>query len=332
MKWRLLFIFLVMTMLWLGIVIMTPEALAKMKVGLVTDMGKIDDKTFNEHAYKGLLRAAEAFNLSPAFIETQQPGDYLKNIEQFAREGYPAIITVGFMLGDATRIAARKHPGMKFIIVDFFYDPPVSNIQCLVFSENQAGFLAGALAGMMTQTNVIGIVAGKDIPPVIRFKTAYIAGVSHVCPDCEVLAVHIDSFSDPARGKTAALSQMDEGADVIFGAGGTTGSGAIMGAAQAGAWVIGVDQDEYLTTFKNGKVPGANRVLTSALKHIDVAVYDALKSIAIGTFQGGTRLFDITSNGIGLAPFHEASESIPSPVKTKLHEIEQLLKSGSIDP
>lgn len=186
------------------------------RVGLVTDVGKVDDRTFNESAYNGMMRAVSEFGLKSAFIETQQPTDYDKNIEQFATGGYDLIITVGFMLGDATKKMAQKYPNVRFAIVDFAYDPPLDNIVGMVFAEEQSGFMAGALAGLMTKSKIVGMVAGVEIPPVIRFRKGYEAGVKHVCADCEVLGVYIDSFIDPARGKTAAMSQIDEGADVIF--------------------------------------------------------------------------------------------------------------------
>lgn len=258
------------------------------RVGLVTDVGKVDDRTFNESAYKGMVRAAKEFGIESAFIETRQPTDYDKNIEQFASAGYDVIVTVGFMLGDATKKMAEKYPKVHFAIVDFAYDPPLDNVVGLVFAEEQSGFMAGALAGLMSKSKIIGMVAGVEIPPVIRFRKGYEAGVQHVCADCEVWGVYIDSFIDPARGKTAAMSQIDEGADVIFGGGGTTGSGAILGATQAGVWSIGVDQDEYLTTFKEGRTPGSDKLLSSAMKRVDNAVYGAIKQAVEGKFSGGT--------------------------------------------
>jgi basic membrane lipoprotein Med (substrate-binding protein (PBP1-ABC) superfamily) len=306
-------------------------ALARItQVGLVTDVGKVDDRTFNEFAYKGMMRAVKEFGLKSAFIETQQPTDYEKNIEQLASAGYEMIVTVGFMLGDATKKMAEKYPQRLFAIVDFAYDPPVANIIGLTFAEDQSGFLAGALAGMMTKTKTVGMVAGVEIPPVIRFRKGYEAGARYVCTACQLLGVYIDSFTDPARGKTAALSQMDEGADVIFGGGGTTGSGAILGAAQAGAWVIGVDQDEFLTTFKQGEAKGANKLLSSAMKRVDNAVYGAIKLAVEGTFKGGTHVFDASNDGIGLAPFHETESAIPEAVKGKLQEIATGLKTSTI--
>src|SRR5439155_18826838 len=171
-------------------------ALARVtQVGLVTDIGKVDDRTFNEFAYKGMMRAVKEFGLKNAFIETQQVTDYEKNIEQFAAAGYDVVITVGFMLGDATKKIAQKYPQVHFAIVDFAYTPPVANIVGLLFAEDQAGFLAGALAGSMTKSKIVGIVAGADIPPVVRFRKGYEAGVKHVCSECEVLGVYIDSFN-----------------------------------------------------------------------------------------------------------------------------------------
>lgn len=306
-------------------------ALARIaQVGLVTDVGKVDDRTFNEFAYKGMMRAVKEFGLKSAFIETQQPTDYEKNIEQLASAGYEMIVTVGFMLGDATKKMAEKYPQLLFAIVDFAYDPPVANILGLTFAEDQAGFLAGALAGMMTKTKTVGMVAGVAIPPVIRFRKGYEAGARYVCAACQLLGVYLDSFTDPARGKTAALSQIDEGAEVIFGGGGTTGSGAILGAAQAGAWVIGVDQDEYLTTFKQGEAKGANKLLSSAMKRVDNAVYGAIKTAVEGTFKGGRQVFDASNDGIGLAPFHDTESAIPEAVKVKLQEIATGLKTSTI--
>jgi basic membrane protein A len=302
-----------------------------LKVGLVTDVGKVDDRTFNEFAYKGMMRAKEAHGIETSFIETMQPTDYEKNIEQFATEGFDVIITVGFMLGDATAKMAKKYPDVNFVIVDFAYDPVIPNVMGLVFAEDQSGFLAGALAGMMTESEVLGVVGGMEIPPVIKFRRGFENGAKLTCPDCETLGVYIDSFTDPARGKTAALSQMDEGADVVFGCGGTTGSGGILGAAQAGAWVVGVDQDEYMTTFKEGKVRGSDMVLTSAMKRVDNAVFQALEMAVEGSFEGGTKVFDASNDGVGLAPYHEADDDVPQDVKDRIDEIAAKLKAGEIE-
>lgn len=301
------------------------------KVGLVTDVGKVNDGTFNQYAYEGMLKAAKEFNLKNAFIETQQPTDYEKNVKQFADEGYDFIVTVGFMMGDTTKKMAEAYPNIKFAIVDFAYDPPIPNVWGLVFREDQSGFLAGALAGLMTKSKTVGIVAGMEIPPVKKFRNGYQNGVKYVCPDCNVLGVYIDSFTDPARGKAAAESQIAEGADVIFGAGGPTGSGGILGAAQQGVWVIGVDQDEYYTTFKGGQEKGSDKLLSSAMKRVDTAVYNAIRAGYLGFFEGKTAVFDAASAGVGLAPFHDTEGAVPAEVKAKLVEIATMLATGTLD-
>jgi len=300
----------------------------QVKVGLVTDVGKVNDGTFNEFAYKGMMKAVDEFKLQNAFIETLAPTDYEKNIEQFAKEGYDVIITVGFMINDATTAMAKKYPKIKFAGVDEGSDQP--NFAGLLFSEDQSGFLAGCLAGLMTKSNVVGIVAGMEIPPVIKFRKGYENGAKFVNPNVKVLGVYIDSFVDPARGKEAALSQMAEKADVIFGAGGPTGSGGIMGAAAQGAWVIGVDQDEYLTTFGKGSVAGAKKLLSSAMKRVDVAVYSAIKNAAMDTWAGGNVLFEAKNDGVGLAPFHDTESAIPQAVKDKLIQIAADMKAGKV--
>ncbi len=307
----------------------TPTPAPKVKVGLVTDVGKVNDGTFNEFAYKGMMRAVEEFKLQSAFIETLAPTDYEKNIMQFVNEKYDVIITVGFMIGDATAAVAKKYPNVKFAIVDYAYDPVIPNIMGLVFAEDQSGFLAGALAGQMTKSKVVGIVCGMEIPPVVRFRKGYENGVKYVCPDCKVLGVYIDSFTAPDKGKEAALSQIAEKADVIFGAGGPTGSGGIKAAAEKGVWVIGVDQDEYYTTFRDKK-PGYDKLLSSAMKRVDVAVYTAIKNAVQGTFKGGTYVFDAANDGVGLAPFHDADSAVPKAVKDKLAEIAKGMKEGKI--
>lgn len=309
------------------------KLLAQRQVGLVTDVGKVDDGTFNQYAYEGMMRAAKEFNLKSAFIETLQPTDYEKNVEQFANEGYDIIITVGFMMGETTQKMAAKYADIKFAIVDYSYSPdqvPNNNIMGLTFREDQSGFLAGALAGFMTKSKVVGIVAGMEIPPVKKFRNGYEHGVKYVCGDCRVVGVYIDSFTDPARGKAAAESQIAEGADVIFGAGGPTGSGGILGAAQQGVWVIGVDQDEYYTTFKGGAQTGSDKLLSSAMKRVDVAVYTAVRNAVLGTFQAGTAVFDAANNGVGLAPFHETDDDVPAEVKAALEKIFKLLADGTL--
>ncbi len=321
-----LFVFLSLSLFFFGCAVEQQKE-DKIKIGLVTDVGKIDDKTFNQFAYEGMQKAAEEFGLKTSFIETLQPTDYPKNIGSFIDDGYPFIITVGFMLGDATAQAARQHPEVSFAIVDYSYDPPIPNVLGLTFAEDQGGFLAGALAALMSESGIVGFVGGKEIPPVIRYRKGYEAGAAYVDPKIKIMGVYIDSFTDPARGKAAAESMTAESADVIFGAGGPTGSGGIKAAHEKNVYVIGVDQDEYYTTFQGGPAP---YLLSSAMKRVDNAVYKAIKKFVEGNFEGGTFVGSAANGSVGLAPFHDAAPKIPAEVKAKLMEIREGLASGDI--
>lgn len=303
------------------------EDTEKMKIGLVTDVGKVDDKTFNQFAYEGMMRAAEEFDLEANYIETQQPTDYDKNIQTFAEEGYDMIVTVGFMLTDSTIKMAEKYPDVMFAGVDQFYENPLDNTMGLLFAEDQAGFIAGALAAMMSKSGIIGIVAGMEIPPVIKYRKGYENGAKYINPNIKVLGVYIDSFTAPDRGKAAAEAQIAEGADVIFGAGGPTGSGGIVAAMEKEVFGIGVDQDEYYTTMGGEYAP---YLLSSAMKRVDNAVYNAIKSFVEGTFKGGHFIGTAANGGVGYAPFHDAEKKVPKKVKDRLDEIMKKLADGSL--
>jgi basic membrane protein A len=297
------------------------------KVGLVTDVGKVDDKTFNQFAYEGMMRAAKEYKLEANYIETQQPTDYEKNIQTFAEEGYQMIVTVGFMLTDATLKMAGQYPDVKFAGVDQFYGEPLPNTMGLLFSEDQSAFVVGALAALISKSGVIGCVAGMEIPPVIKFRKGYENGAKYINPKIKVLGVYIDSFTAPDRGKAAAEAQIAEGADVIFGCGGPTGSGGIVAAMEKKVYGIGVDQDEYFTTMGGGPAP---YLLTSAMKRVDNAVYSSIKAFADGSFEGGHYLGTAKNGGIGYAPFHDAEGKVSKSVKAKLDQIMKKLADGSL--
>lgn len=306
----------------------------KVKVGLVTDVGSLDDRSFNASAWEGVQRAVRDFGVEAKAIESKQPTDYIKNIQTFVNEGYDLIITVGFLMGDDTRKAAEMYPNQKFAIVDvgYFDENAPKNVMGLLFAEDQSGFLAGVVAGMMTKSNVVGGVYGLAIPPVCRFRKGYEAGVRFVNPNARILGVYQGPsdgtpFNNPQWGAARARDQMNEGADVIFSAGGTTGNGGLEEIAKAqGVLGIGVDQDQYFTLSDNVK----KILLTSAMKRVDQSTYLAVKSVVDGDFKGGNRVFDITNDGIGLAPFHDLDSQVSNDVRNKVQEVIQGLKNGSI--
>ncbi len=299
-------------------------------VGLVTDVGKIDDKSFNQSTWEGVQQAEKELGALIQYIETTDSKDYDKNIAQFADAGFDVIVTVGFALGEATQAAGKKYPNIKFIGVDQFQAPgtEVPNVVGLVFPEDQSGFLAGALAAMMSKSGKIGAVLGTDaVPPVWRFGEGYRAGAKYINPNIEVNVVyHNDvgfdkTFTDPEWGKTTALSMIDKGVDVIFGAGGKTGNGALLGCAEKGVMAIGVDTDQYYT------VPEAQKVLlTSAMKLLTPGTFELIKLAKEGKFpQGGNYV-----GAAGLAPYHEFEDKVPADVKAKIQEIDKALKDGSL--
>ena len=296
-------------------------------VGLVTDVGEIDDKSFNQSAWDGVKQAESDLGATVDYVETKDAKDYGNNIGLFADKGYDVIVTVGFALGEATAEAAGKYPDIKFIGVDQFQPEAIPNVAGLIFAEDKSGFLAGALAAMMTSSNKIAAVLGTDlVPPVVALNEGYKGGALYINPDIEVLSTYhpggLDvAFTDPEWGATTAKQATDQGADVVFGAGGKTGNGALIEVAGAeGLFCIGVDTDQWLT------VPEAHPCLiSSAMKLITPGVFGLVKSANEGSFPAGNYV-----GPVGLAPFHDFDSVIPQDVKDKLEEIDKGLKDGSI--
>lgn len=300
------------------------------KVSLVTDIGKIDDRTFNQFAYDGMKAAADCFGFETSYIETASEADYEKNIATALSGNPDVIITVGFLLATDTLAAAQANPEVKWIGIDQFQDPYPDNYKGVLFREDQGGYLAGTLAALLTKSNVIGVVGGLEtVPPVVRFVNAYETGAKAVNPDITVLKVYNESFTDPAKGASDAQQFIGEGADVIFGAGGKTGSGAVAEATKEGKWGIGVDQDEYFTTFNSGAAPGSEYLASSAMKRVDLGVFDNVVSALKGEFAGGVFELTAANDGITYAPFHDAA--VPADVAAKLEEVRKGLADGTID-
>lgn len=304
---------------------------------LVTDTGKINDGTFNQFAYEGGKKAAAEFGLEYKYIETVAATDYAKNLDTCVTEGFKAIITVGFLLADATRAAAIANPDVYFIGVDQFVGADAdgkaapTNYVGLQFREDQGGFLAGALAAQMSKSGTIAGVYGIDIPPVRKFRNGFEQGAKFINKDIKILGTYNDSFVKPDVGGANAKQFIGEGADVILGAGGPTGTGGILAAAQAGVYVIGVDQDEYNTSFGGGKSPGSDKIISSAMKRVDQAVYLAAKALVDGgkDFPGGTNfILSAANGGIGFAPKHDSD--VPDAVTEYMNDILVGLKHGWI--
>ncbi|MGM0374901.1 MAG: BMP family ABC transporter substrate-binding protein [Chloroflexota bacterium] len=299
------------------------------KVGLVTDVGEVDDKSFNQSTWEGVQKADEEFGLAEIdYIETKDAKDYMANIQLFAENDFDIIVTVGYALGEATLEAAELYPEVYFIGVDQFQVEAMDNVVGLVFNEDQSGFMAGALAGLLTETDIVAAVLGTDlVPPVVAFKEGYEAGVAYVNPDAQVLSTYhpggLDvAFTDPEWGATTAKQAIDSGADIVFGAGGKTGNGALIEAAgYEDVYCIGVDTDQWFT------VPEAHPCLvTSAMKLITPSIVDLVKM-----YQEGNPATGNYFGPVGLAPFHDFEDVIPQDIKDQLAEIREPLLDGELD-
>jgi basic membrane protein A len=305
-----------------------------LSVGLVTDVGRVNDKGFNQSAYEGMLAAAEEAPtcFETEYIETTSQSDYAANIAQFTDSGADVVIGVGFLLGDALGDAAKANADIKFISVDGVPNPGhdeswLTNGESLFFAEDEAGYLAGVLAASKSTSGHIGVVGGLVVvPPVERFVEGYINGAKSVNPDIQVDFVYTTSFVDPPQGSNAAQQMIDSGADVIFGAGGLTGNGALEAACQAdGVLAIGVDTDQYET------LPSVQScILSSATKNIVEAVKNSLLRIAQDAFTPGFHTDNAATIGIGLAPFHDMDAEVSADVKALLDETFAGLADGSI--
>lgn len=265
------------------------------KVGVVTDVGGVNDKSFNQTTWEGLeALAAENSAFEVNYLESKAESDYATNIETFIDEDYDLIICVGYMLANACREAAETYPDQKFAIIDDNTNEDLPNVACLMFSQQQASYLVGIVAGMMTKSNVVGYVQGMYSDSMNLFDIGYIAGVKSVNPDAEVLQYNANTFADPTIGSAAATDMITKGADVIYHAAGGTGSGVIEACATNKVWAIGVDTDQSPLA--------PDYVVTSAMKRVDTAAQDISLAVLNDTFQSGTHVYDLANGGVDIAP------------------------------
>jgi len=311
----------------------------------VTDVGGVDDKGFNQTAFKGVTDAAAEFGLEAVVLESQAETDYAPNIQSLLDQDCQIIITVGFLLGDATKEAANANPDTKFSIVDFAYGenedgtPQITNNNVLgqVFNTDEAAFLAGYLAAGMSKSGKVGTFGGINIPPVTVFMDGFYYGVQKYNADngtkVEVLGwdpasqqgLFTENFESLDDGRTFAQNLVDEGADIVMPVAGPVGLGSAALASELGTeklMIIGVDADQYNLDSANQKV-----YLTSVLKNMDVTTYNAIKAAVDGTFEGGVTVGTLSNGGVGLAPFHDFDGSVPQELKDQI----ETLKAGIID-
>jgi len=290
----------------------------KIKIGMVTDIGGVNDGSFNQSAWEGLQRAQKELGVEVSYAESATDADYAPNIEAFVDEDYDLIICVGYMLADATRKAAEANPDQKFAIIDdASIDLP--NVTCLMFEQSQASYLVGLVAGKMTKTNTVGFVIGMVSQTMNEFGYGYLAGVKDANPDAKILQFNANSFGSTETGKSAATTMITNGADVIFHAAGGTGLGVIEGCKDAGKWAIGVDSDQSPLAPET--------ILTSAMKRVDNACYEIAKAALEGNVPSGVITYDLKSAGVDIAP---TTTNLPEDVLAYVKQAKQDIIDGKI--
>jgi basic membrane protein A and related proteins len=326
----------------------------KLLVRLVTDIGGIDDKSFNTTAYKGVQDAITKLGVDGAYLQSKQQTDYEKNIQEFVNAKSDLIVTVGFLLGPATAKLALANPTSKFAIVDYTFpdcypgavvgkdcgaEKAVPNVLGLAFQTDQAAFMAGYLAAGMSKTKKVGTFGGLQIPTVTIFMAGFQSGVEYWNTQkkdtVKVLGwdtkaakgLFTGSFTEPDKGKTAAKSLIDEGADIIMPVAGLTGNGAFTAAKDAKTVLaIGVDTDQCVSIADACPV-----LLTSVRKNMDTAVYDAIKAVQDGTFKGGVNYVGtLANNGVSLAPYNQLDSKVSADLKKEVDQIKADLISGKL--
>jgi basic membrane protein A len=307
----------------------------EVRPALVLDVGGLGDQSFNDSAYAGLQRAKKELNVDTEYLESSAPTDYVDNLTQLADSGYTPVFAVGFLMTDAVNEVSKQYPDTDFAIVDSVAHGP--NVASLIFREQEGSYLAGIVAGMMTQqkteyTNpddkVVGFLGGQESDLIGRFQAGYEAGVKSVCPDCEVLVQYAgstpDAFNDPARGKEISLQEISEGADIIYHAAGNTGAGLFDAAKEKKIFAIGVDLNQA-ELFPDAPI------LTSVIKRVDNSVFQTIKEASEDKFPGGEVVeFGLDDKGISLAPFGRFDKDVPQKVKDEVEKAKQGIIDGDI--
>jgi len=322
-----------------GIVTPFPEdQLADFQACQVTDAGGIDDRSFNQTAWIGVQDAMEDFGIQGQFLESQEQADYEQNINAFLDAGCNIIITVGFLLGDATAAAAEANPQQPFSIVDFAYDPTIPNVLGQVFNTDEAAFLAGYVAAATTQTGTVATFGGLQIPTVTIFMDGFVYGVRYYNEqngaDVQVLGwnpeeqtgLFVGNFESTDDGRNMGESLMDEGADIIMPVAGPVGLGTAAAAQQRGdVYIIGVDNDWTATAPEYTDI-----VLTSVLKKMDVTTYQSIEQVIEGTFEGGVVVGTLENQGVEIAPFYDLEDMVPEDARAELDTLRQGIIAGEI--
>jgi basic membrane protein A len=300
----------------------TASSAPALKVGLVTDIGGLNDHGFNHLAYLGLQRAQKELGVHTRVLESHANSDYVPNMSTLAQQGYDLVIAVGFLMADSVSTVAKQFPKTKFMIIDSAWpDGGPKNLEGTVFHEEQAGYLVGYLAGLLYKGKAVTFssVGGQKIPPVDHYIAGYQAGAKAANPQVKLLNAYSQDFVAQDKCKSIALQQIQQGSEVVFQVAGGCGLGALDAAKQKKVWGIGVDADQsYL----------GPQVLTSAMKRVDNDVFTTVQQVLKGQFHGGeTFEFSLKNDGVGMG---KVSSKVPQDVVDKVTALEPKIANGSI--
>jgi basic membrane protein A len=296
------------------------------RIGLVFDIGGRGDKSFNDAAYAGLIRAQAELGVDARYLEPASSEDRESALRLFAAQGLDMVIGVGFIFSSDVNAVARDYPAVRFACVDYapMGQPIPANVVGIAFKEEEGSFLVGAVAGLMTKSHKVGFVGGMRMPLIERFEAGYKLGISSVCPSCELLSGYAgaspEAFKDPAKGKAIALSQIGNGVDIVYHASGATGRGVFEGAREGRALAIGVDSDQH------SEMPGV--VVTSMVKRVDVALFELLRRLQGGHFESGMKLFGVRDGAIDYVHEGPHASDLPAEVVNKVEALRRELVAG----
>jgi len=303
---------------------------ASIKVGVVFDVGGLGDKSFNDAANRGMLKAKAELGVQTQIIEPGDGSDRESALRQRAAAGDNLVIGVGFIFSDDITKLAAEFPNTKFACIDYSLPEgtakPPANLVGLRFREHEGSFLVGAIAGRVTKTKQLGFVGGMKMPLIRKFEAGFEAGMKQVCPDCTMLSAYAGTeptaFKDPTKGKELALTQYARGVDIVYHASGKTGDGVFDAAKEQKKFAIGVDSDQFHVA------PCC--VLTSMIKKVDVAVYDTIKRVVENKFAGGVSEFGLTDNGVGFVYDDNNKAFIPQAVVEEVNGLAKQISAGTI--
>ncbi|MFA6236330.1 MAG: BMP family ABC transporter substrate-binding protein [Bacteriovorax sp.] len=292
------------------------------RVGMVTDVGGVNDQSFNQSAWEGLQKAKKELGVKVSYQESKQDADYAGNLETLYDAGNDLIWGIGFKMADIILKAAKQNPKQKYAIIDFSYgDKTPSNVTGVMFKAEEGAFLTGYIAAKMSKTNTIGFIGGMSVPIIHSFQYGFKAGAKYANKNINILEQYSESFTDAAKGKAIANQMISKNADVVFHAAGAVGDGVIEAVKEKSKMAVGVDRDQNYLAPKN--------VITSSMKRVDNAIFQVVSDLKKGVFKGGsTQNYGLNDGAVDIAP--TTSKMIPATLLTETVELKKKIASGKI--